>query len=387
MIDKVYGGDMVLVGDCIWFVPINISYLCCYDRIKNKITKKIPLPKCYERNFRYFERIVLVDNYLIGIPYSASYYFRYDIMADELITINLLKNHKEIPLPYLSLTIPKEKKLYSFRRFMDYGLKETHKAFVFDPHNLEISYMELDDSIDFIFTGTRSEAFRREALLLGQDLIVLRGDKKEMNRIGFCADDVSTNDIICTDCYIQTITNIGDDRNLLLDKNGKAWIWNAYNNTISVINNNIKVKTEFYDNDIFSFSIRHNDSVYIFPSYGDKILEYDINANKFDEAFFSQDVTNNEIASKMGMIGREYEQFSKPHIIGNRLVFWNLWNKKLYDVDLDNKKISYKDVYIELDNDDVFEEMKYISKMEKIITEYGMNAFSNLKSFVCYLTK
>lgn len=382
---KLCAEDFCIDKDIIWFVPINLTSLCGYSISENKVVKEIKLPGVTLKKERAFQRIVIVDDYVIGIPYVADYYFRYSIKTEELNILKYPWVNDINKCPYLSLSAVYDNKIFSFRRFLEYGKEEANRVIAFDYNNMELDSFWLKEDFGFDNYGFHGVAFRPNGIVEEELLIALQGEINRIIEIDLNKKTVSVSSLPEDNTILQTITKICDNMFCISDKGGNIWIWNRYTNSFRKVVNNIhNFSNKYIDKDSFANGIKIHNKVYFFPYFSNMILEYDIEKDILAEAPFSKELLANSCSDSMNTFGCENMQFGVPHSYNDKIVVWNLWNKKCYEIDIDNNKVTIVDVFLE----------SSIAQMKEVVTkdlcdgyivENGRAVYSELIHFIDYI--
>ena len=389
MKDKSYGKmcaeDFCIDEDMIWFVPININLLCGYSISDKSITKRIEIPSVTLKKERAFQKIVKVDKYIIGIPYVADYYFKYNKETEEIAFLKYPWINNTNTCPYLSLSVVYDNCVISFRRFLEYAKEEANRVVLFDYEKMELESCWIKEDFDFDYYGSHGVAFRTIGVVENEKLITLQGEISRIIEFDLNKKDIKFNMLPQENVLIETISKIGKDLFCISDRKGSLWIWNRDSNSFKKIENRVIGFSNVYsDEDCFIGSVCIDNKVYFFPYFSNMILEYDIDNDILQEAFFSKEIVDNSYSAKMNILGCENTQFSYPHLCNNKIIVWNLWNKKCYEIDTENKMVNQIDMTVQFSTD----EMKNIFAKdfkEGCVSENGRTVFSELNHLIEYL--
>lgn len=381
-------GDFIKKDDCIWFVDLNLPYLCCYSEKEKCVIRKVEIPRGKSVGYAHYESIVFKDPYIIGIPYLADSFFRYNINDNQIELLNVPWLDEKYIMPYYSPAVEYNNKIYIFRKFMDFSEFETNRVIVLDPILFEINSFVINEELKFDEYGVHGSAFRNNFSINNDFLFILRWNKKMLVELNLSNKDIN---LYYPDENIvfETITCIDENNYYLSDKNMNIWLWNR-KDKFKKIEYEVKGFSNPViadgDKDSMGYSLLINEKIYFFPCFANMILEYDYTRNILREAEFSKFLVDNNYVINMSKHGREYVQFSRPQYIDGLIYIWNMWNKKIYKINIDSLETTSKTIFMDIDDKELYNEIVCRNKECGFIEEHNfcldIDLYDFLKSIV-----
>lgn len=378
--------NIVVYENKAWFFSINYPCLCYYDYEKQELVKKkfIYDKKGYIECL--YEKIIRIENYIVGIPFWASDVFIYDTKTDKEYYLEITGDEEINVNAFYTSTIY-EKIIYSFRRFATKG-ESGNYVLKIDPFRKKAEYIKL--SLDEV-NCNESETVRVFANenYSGDGFAILLSEKGNILKLRLSDFKCDFFDCKISEHPFYTISRFEESKYFLTDKVGESFIWDGQHNyrkvkktqIIELTNNIISIGKKYLG--AFENSACYNDMIYLIPSLANVICEYDLKRNVIKKAWFSDEIVfdvANEIKTDNYYVGF----FSNACLVGKLLFLFCVSSGKLYEIDLEKKIVKSNVMEVNFTEEELTYIWEYrlkncggIIKEDKKI-EYELQTFINM---------
>lgn len=327
--------EFIIWGNEIWYIPLGYKYLCCFDLEKRKNKEQILIPNNQELNSLY-ESVHIVNDKFYFIPCNADYILIFYINNKTFEMIPIPTFRKRNITFYASYLYGES--LYLFPRYA-FNSINPNTICVINTKTNEVKYEWVCKEI-FPKLADKDIVFGRESFEYKNSMLI--SDAKR----GIIKFDLSSDRVLLdtAKCVVvnrkpSAISKIDEDRICYADELGNIIVYDLHNEQEVISENKldgfIPRLHKYYDSECFGYSIKYKNTLYFFPSDSNKVLEYDINNKRLNEAVFSTQICTMMQKFKRFYIG----QFSKPYIVGDMLYVWNVWSEVFYIINLITQKV------------------------------------------------
>ena len=399
--DKVYGeecmakkvrldtNNIVVYEKKAWFFSINYPCLCCYDYEKQEILKKkfIYDKKGYIECL--YEKIIRIENYIVGIPFWASQVFIYDTKTDEEYYLDIIGDEEVSVNAFYTSSICGNI-IYSFRRFATTG-ESGNYVLKIDPFRKKAEYIKLClDEVNYNDSKT-VRIFANESYS-GDGFVILLSEKGNILKLRL--SDFKCDFFNCknSEYPFYTISRFGDSKYFLTDRMGEGFIWDGQHNYLKVkktqiieLTNKIATIEKKYMS-AFENSDCYKDVIYLMPSWANIICEYDIKKNIMKKAWFSDEIVFdviNESKPDNYYVGF----FSNTCLVANVLFLFCVSGGKFYEIDLEKKVVKSKVMEVDLNEEELTYIWKYRVKNSGGIIKEDKKVECELQTFINMMCK
>lgn len=387
---QVCSTDFIIDGQSIWFVPMNLPYLIQYDLDTKDVKTKKELGISFDIYRGFFEHFVSIKNSIIGIPYWSKQSFIYDLNEETIDLIEMpdeIKNGDGSSGFYASLV--KGNEIVSFTRHNNISDDRTSMAILMELSNRECKSFKLENKYFIPKEASRVVIFRRQCLQSNNSMYLLYGLKNKIFKYELGNKKCEEISVGAPDSLYFTICAIDENNSeyIMADNRMQIVLWEEKKNKIHPIPIQVDgyncVEEPYRDpsDEPFGFSIKYENSVYFFPGLSNMVIEYNIKTGEVSKAFFSDSICedNYEREYSLGYICGE---FSEPHIYEGILYIWNLWNNKMYMIDIKAKSVKCILVEIGFTESEIRDEYDKWRKERAIVVEnehpfFGLDGFIN----------
>ncbi len=382
--------DFVICDQEIYFVPLNIPALIKADIKLETPLRMVALPITCGYFGGFFEKLLLVDNTIVGIPYWAEQYLLYNLEEKKLKTISVPEKLRDINgMGYYASGVY-ENIVFSTIRFQKKNKDLCSTMLCLDTTADSLAEEKLS-CIDFMCIDYWSNiAVRRESAQVGSNLYLLSGVSNEIVVYDMKNKTTELFAVLEKETRFTTIELIDEEKPvfLLSDNLGRIVVWEKNHSRTEVINididgfatANFSEKRNSGEN--FSFSCKNGDKIFIFPYFANRILCYDINDHSiysvFDDALCIDDL------EKYFELDDSFcGQFSEPHVLDDKIYVWNIWKREFLVLNTTDGSVVKKELTLELDNKTDAEMFSVYSKNLPLVFE-GDNGIAQLNTFINY---
>ena len=388
MIQEVVASSCIAIDNKVWFVPMDIHCLCCYDMLSNEITRKISLPEARNYNYHtgFFERLILSGHKIIGIPYWADFFFAFDLDTEDL-QIARFDDYEDdkCGFGYYAGGVF-ENEVVTFMRSSHIAKDRMQQIAIYNMKEKKAELLLTRQDFGFEHINPFDIAFRRESLQLNESLYLLLGHKNDV--VEYTKDKRFLIHEIDYKKPFNTVAYIGDDRFCLSTNDSNLVIWDKKTNRTKVIKICIDGLRPIEDfmvssfSELFGFSAVYKDIVFLFPYQTNKVIAFDIKEEKVTEASFSDDICCADSEIPKDDSNYACGQFSHPYIFEEYLYIWNMWSKFLFVVNLETNEVRRENVSISLSKEEFVKEFREHLSTDGVIVENDRNIFTELDGFI-----
>ena len=336
----------------IWYVALGYNHLCCYDYRNRIMKKRVTLPE-ENGEVRLFENLVKVDNYLVLIPGFARKLIVYDTEKDTCVSIPMGEyGGQNIRFFHYFVN---NKIVCFFPRACNAKEINPFTVGMLNLEKMELSFSaSLQELVKLPGYCPGVEVFHRDCIKLEKEVLFLYCNTNLVCVYHLADETYEMCPVGDEDNQYFTICQVDETRFCLSNQFGDIILWDRNTGKVQKIKNEeVLVEREKSElgssEEMFRYSICYDGKVYLFPMFGNKVLQYDTEKNEISEADFGKFIVGEEKTQYPCF----YSKLSNVHIVDGQLFIWNIRRGILYIIDLQSGQIEEHLLEVQMSREEI----------------------------------
>lgn len=349
--------DFAIINDMMWFVTLEYRYLCCYDLQQRKIVEQLIIP-ISNRSIALFESICKYKESIIFIPSRADYILIFDLIEWKFEEIPIMSFEQRGGGFYANCIYGGV--LYLFPRFVK-NMEIEHYVIgklKLETKEIEYDFIKHNKNVDLI----NKIVFRMDTISDLEHLFLLESEGKIL-KCNLSANTQIMNNITEMNIgkKVTTIVKMSDNVFCMADELGNIVCYDYKNKEIECVENKVENFNIYYKKswrcECFGHCIKYKNFIYFFPSDANKVLQFNAENKRLEEAVFSKIICVNKKMEK-----KRWGQFSKPYIIKDKLYVWNTWSGFFYIIDISTNEIEQIAIELQIEKKELLDSFTRMQK-------------------------